>query len=177
MKRDIRTLFENKTLATKQLPDNHRAEFLNKLKKANNKKKKPKQTYFYYKIAASILVLLAMAFFISRNLSENSKPESMELVDQIKTVEQHYLAEINKEWENFLALTTDTKLVNRYKERLKSLDVNYKALSKDFKNDTSNVLVIEDLIENLKTRLQLLKDIQQHIKLLNSKNNSYENVI
>lgn len=177
MKRDIRDLFKGEDLANKTLPDNHREDFLEKLKTSKIEKVKPKAKFMVYKIAASILLFVSLGYFFSKEFNTEFKPETSELVAQIETVEQLYLSEIDKEWQNFLTIATDQKLVKRYEEKLKDLDENYKSLSLSFKANTNNILVIEDLIENLKTRLQLLKDIQEHIKLLNQKNENYETTI
>jgi len=177
MKRDIRTLFKEENLENKKLPENHRAAFLNKLKASKTEKIKPKNKFLVYKIAASILLFVSLGYFINKAFDTESVIETSQLVEQIETVEKQYLNEIDKEWQSFLALTKDKKLVSRYEKKLASLDESYKSISKSFKTDTNNILVIEDLIENLKTRLKLLKDIQEHIKLLNQKNDNYETVI
>ena len=78
------------------------------------------------------------------------------------------------EWQNFLELAKDENLIQRYKSKLEDLDTDYRLISEQFKHDTNNILVIQDLVNNLQTRLQLLKDIQQHIILLNQKNEQHE---
>ena len=83
---------------------------------------------------------------------------------------------INREWKNFLILTTDKDLVRRYEKRLLDLDKDYQAVSKQFKEDTNDIATVENLIDNLQTRLQLLKDIQEHIKIINQQNEPYENL-
>jgi len=177
MKRDIRELFKGDDLVNKNLPDNHRADFLKKLKESKTETVIPKRKFMVYKFAASILLFVALGYFINTQFNTESTIEPSQLVAQIETVEQQYLSEIDKEWQSFLALTTDAKLVSRYEKKLADLDEDYKTISKSFKKDTNNILVIEDLIDNLKIRLQLLKDIQEHITLLNSKNDNYETTI
>lgn len=177
MKRDIRELFKGENLENKKLLDNHRADFLKKLKAKKAEVRKPKSKFMVYKIAASILLFVTLGYFINNQFNAEPILETSQLVEQIEIIEQQYLSEIDKEWQSFLALTTDKKLVNRYEKKLADLDESYKAISASFKADTNNILVIEDLIANLKTRLQLLKSIQEHITLLNQKNDNYETVI
>ncbi|WP_299892163.1 hypothetical protein [uncultured Lacinutrix sp.] len=177
MKRDIRALFKGEDLVSKTLPKHHREDFLKKLKENKAEKIIPKKQYMVYKVAASILLFTSLSYFINKAFNTESRLETSQIVEQIETVERQYLIEIDKEWNSFLALTNDKKLVSRYEKKLADLDENYKLISTSFKTDTNNILVIEDLIENLKTRLQLLKDIQQHIKLLNQKNENYETSI
>lgn len=166
MKRDIRELFEKEYLeATQCLPKNHRNEFLQKLdSEASNKSLKPKNLIL--KIAAIFIIALTVGYFV---INKDKAEEISPLVAQIEAVEMEYLANIEVEWQNFKAIATDSVLVKRYEKRLKDLDTDYKEVSKAFKNDTNNITVVESLIENLQTRLQLLKDIQEHIKILNQK--------
>ena len=70
-----------------------------------------------------------------------------------------------------------TNVIYDFKEKLTDLDNDYQEISRSFKNDSNNILVIESLVENLQTRLQLLKDIQVHINILNQKTEQNENTI
>ena len=85
------------------------------------------------------------------------------------------MVSINKEWNSFLILAKDENLISRYKKRLDDLDLDYREISKQYDDDTSDILIIEALVENLQTRVDLLKDIQKHITLLNQQNEHYEN--
>ncbi|BAO76706.1 hypothetical protein [Winogradskyella sp. PG-2] len=171
MKRDIRELFsEEKDL--KILPENHRTEFLDKLKKQLKKKS---NSFFWLRIAAVVIVALTVGFnvFYNKPVTEEISP----MIAQIEAVESKYLEDIENEWESFVAITSDELLVARYKKRLDELDEDYQEISNQFKVDSNNILVIESLVENLKTRLQILKDIQEHIKILNQNNEQYEKSI
>ena len=99
------------------------------------------------------------------------------IVAQIEAVEAKYLEDIEEEWENFVAIADDAILVERFRKKLNALDADYHDISIQFKQDSNNILVIESLVENLQTRLQLLKDIQNHIKILNQINEQHENTI
>jgi hypothetical protein len=171
MKRDIRDLFREED-DLKTLPDNHRTEFLEKLKKQPEKK----ATGFpWLKIAAVLLVALTVGFSVFYE-----KPEVVEvspIIAQIESVEAKYLADIETEWQSFITLAEDDMLVERFRNKLDDLSTDYKEVSKEFKNNTNNILVIEALVENLQTRLQILKDIQAHIKILNQKYGQNENTI
>jgi len=173
MKQDIRTLFTEED-DLKPLPKNHRSEFADKLKKQS----KPKQNPYTWLGAAGILI---MALTIGFNALEmETKPEQNQvspIVAQVEAVEAKYLKNIESEWQSFVALTDDTVLVERFRKKLEDLDADYKAISLQFKADSSNILVIEALVDNLQTRLQILKDIQKHINILNQNNEQYENTI
>lgn len=171
MKRDIRDLFSEEE-DLKSLPENHRTEFLNKLQKQPKKKK---ASFPWLKIAAVLLVALTVGFsmFYTKSTTENVSP----IIAQIEAVEAEYLQNIEAEWKSFIAITDDEILVKRFRNKLDDLDKDYQMISSQFKNDSNNILVIESLVENLQTRLQILKDIQKHIKILNQNNEQNENTI
>ncbi|WP_179315734.1 hypothetical protein [Winogradskyella undariae] len=174
MKQDIRNLF-NEEDDLKTLPENHRIEFTEKLKKQS----KPKQNPYAWIISAVAILIIALT--IGFNIREmESKPElkqSSPIIAKVEAVEAEYLANIETEWQSFLAIADDAILVERFRKKLKELDTDYQEISLEFKEDANNILVIEALVENLQTRLQILKDIQKHIKILNQKNGHHEKSI
>ena len=168
MKRDIRKLFSNEVEETKHaLPKNHREEFFEKLKSDKSDASKT-SSYLFFKIAAVLVVAVTVSFFML-NKNQVEVEQKSPLVAQIEAVEQEYLTNIETEWKNFKAIATDSVLVRRYKKKLGELDADYQEISKAFKVDSNNILIVETLIDNLQTRLELLKDIQEHIKILNQK--------
>jgi len=179
MEQDIRNLFKDEDASGKKLPKFHREEFLEKLKTSKSGIQKSNSYKLIYKIAAMLALFFAIGFIVSNQFTKKNTQvvETLTIELQVEKIEQQYLANIETEWQSFLALAKDEKLVRRFKKRLNELDKDYKELSENFKSDTNNILVIEALVENLQTRLQLLKDIQKHIKILNQKNEHYENTI
>ena len=170
MKQDIRNLFKEEE-DLKTLPDNHRAEFSDKLNKQKQSKNK---RYTWIGAVAVVVVALTIGFALfTKQPTENISP----FIAQVEAVEAEYLEEIKTEWQNFIALADDEVLVARFKKKLDELDNDYKIISKQFKSDANNIQVVEALVENLQTRLQILKDIQEHIKILNQKNEQYEQSI
>lgn len=176
MKQDIRGLFKKDDASGAQLPDNHREEFYDKLKASQSIGESKLNTSYVLKVAA--IVILGLAFtLVMYNSKENVSDQIVEessIEIQIDGIEKQYLASIDEEWQNFISIANDDKLVKRYKEKLDDLDNDYSEISSQFKADNNNIIVIEALVDNLKTRLQLLKDIQEHIKLLNQKTEVYE---
>jgi len=170
MKRNIRDLFKEEE-NLKLPPENHRTEFLEKLKTQN---KKPSVTT-WLSIAAVIIIALTIGFNVFEKSIEVE--EVAPIVAQIERVEKEYLKDIETEWESFIALAEDEVLVERFRKKLNDLDKDYQEISKQFKADSNNIVVIEALVDNLQTRLQLLTDIQHHIKILNQKNEQHENTI
>jgi len=175
MEQDIRKLFNTENETDTQLPLTHRAEFQNKLRNAKQKQKP--RFNAVYKYAAIALLFFAIGYVSIQQIIAPSEVEETALQLQLKNVEQQYLDHIDKEWESFKSLTDDDRLVDRYEQKLDDLNNDYQELSSQFQEDRNNILVLESLIDNLKLRLQILKDIQQHIKLLNQKNEQHEIII
>lgn len=171
MKRDIRELFKEDELE-KELPENHRIEFLEKLKATNEKKKFSFKKILGY--VASVVVLISVYLFLPKNKIDEKNQQLLLHVQQIET---EYLKNINTEWNNFLELTNDEKLIEKYDEKLKELSADYKVLSSKLNENPNDINVLEALISNLQKRLQTLKDIQEHIKSLKQKKVTYETIV
>jgi uncharacterized membrane-anchored protein YhcB (DUF1043 family) len=165
MKRDIRDLFKEDDTAEKQLSANHRIEFLEKLKDET----KPKQSLFLWLKIAAVLVVGLLIGFTMFNTETIEKPSP--IIAQVEAVEAEYLKNIDAEWQSFIAVANDEKLVKRFERKLNDLDEDYKEIAFEFKENSNNILVVEALVDNLQTRLQILKDIQEHIKILNQDTN------
>ena len=154
MKRDIRDLFKEED-DFKSLPDNHRTEFLEKLKKQPEKKS---TDFPWLKIAALLLVALTVGFSIFYDKPDEADVST--IIAQIEAVEAEYLKNIETEWKSFVAIAEDDILVARFKKKLDDLDKDYQDISIQFKNDSDNILVIEALVENLQTRLRISRQGQ-----------------
>lgn len=176
MEQDIRKLFETEVEADKKLTVSHRDEFQRKLKASKPERKQKQGIQRYVKYAAAILVFIALGYVSFNTLSEKPIIKKSALELQLKEVEQQYLENIEKEWQSFKALTNDTKLVERYEKELNELNDDYQIISAQFKADSHNISIVENLVNNLQRRLQLLKDIQEHIKLLNQENGHHETI-
>ncbi|MEY8848900.1 hypothetical protein AB9K26_08790 [Psychroserpens sp. XS_ASV72] len=172
MKQDIRELFKTED-EHKPLPEFHRDEFLQKLKKQNRSAQKPSLPLM--KFAAILLITLSIGFLITKVLSPSVSEPTIK--DQMATLESQYLKDIDNEWQKFVAIAEDDALVERFRKKLESLDQDYKEISKQYKLESNNILIIEELVNNLKTRLSILKDIQSQIKLIHQKNEQHENTI
>ena len=178
MEQDIRKLFK-KEEQLKSLPIGHKDDFIEKLNASKQVSLNKTNYRFIYRIAAILVIGLSIVFgVVNINYTTEESIEENILIQQIETIEQEYLANIDKEWKSFLGLAKDQNLIKRYEKRLNELDEDYQEVSKQFKANINNITIIEDLIENLQTRLQLLKDIQEHINILNQeKNEHHENAI
>lgn len=171
MKQDIRSLFQDKEVSENRLPSHHRKEFYNKLKASRPRKTSKIKPNYIFKVVAIIILFLAFTLFMTTmsNEADTQIVDGSSVENQMNVIEQHYLEGIEQEWQSFIAMANDEKLVDRFRNKLADLELDYQEITLQFKADRNNIEVIESLIENLKERLQLLKDIQEHINILNQK--------
>ena len=120
---------------------------------------------YWISVAAACVILFGIGTFIITNISGEETKESS-LFTEMKTIEDEYLQHIASEWEAFQLSTNDEYLVKKYKERLEELDVSYQELKTQFLTEKNSLTTLEKMIQNLKMRLTLLQEIQQHLKRL-----------
>jgi len=171
MKQDIRDLFRRDEFPKKKLPISHEKDFIKKLKREEREVPQKKKVRPFLKAAVAVALLISISIYLKK---ESTHETALEV--QFKQIEKECLKSIDKEWKAFIEVTDDQNLIKRYKEKLQKLDDSYKEVSKQFKKDSNNISALENLIENLQRRLQLLKDIKEHIIELNQKNKSNETI-
>lgn len=171
MKQDIRDLFKREEFPKKKLPISHKEEFLKKLKKGKNKRLQKIKILPFLRVAAFVVLFFSVGIYFQK---EKGLKTAFEI--QIERIEKEYLKDIDKEWKAFIKITDDQSLIKRYKEKLQELDDSYKEISEQYSKDSNDISAIEGLIENLQRRLQLLKDIKEHIIELNQKDKSNETI-
>ena len=172
MERDIRDLFFKDDVDNKEIPKNHREDFMKKLEE-HQPKKEPKKSYTFLKIVASFLLIISCVLIYNNTIATPQK-SAVEL--QMQAIEKDYLVNIDKEWNSFKKIATDTILIRKYEEKLKESKVDYQKITKQLKELPNNINVLQSLIDNLQRRLQLIKDIKEHINELNQKNTSNETI-
>lgn len=172
MERDIRDLFQENDHFKKDLPKNHREDFLKKLNKNNAQKPKIKFG-IAYRIAVFVALIFCLMYFL--NLKTDDVNNNT-FKNQLSKIENEYLQNIDKEWKQFTEITTDTLLIRKYKEKLNDFNNDYKKITNQLKEFPNNINLLESLINNLQRRLQLIKEINEHIKELNQKNTSNETI-
>lgn len=171
MEQDLRELFDTDEFPTKKLPENHAKEFAQKLQQQTPKKKKP--VSFFLRIAASIVIVFTVGYFVLNSIED--QPTALQ--KQVAEIEKTYLKQIDQQWQNFVKTVTDPQLVNYYEERLNRLKEDYDKISAQFNKEPNNILILEELITNLQQRLELLKNIQEHIQEINKETKRYETIV
>ena len=172
MERDIRDLFKVKNDFNKDLPKNHHEDFIKKLGE-HQPKKELKKSYKFLKIVASLLLIISCVVLYKNTIA---LPQKSAIELQMQAIEKDYLISIKKEWNSFKEIATDTILVNKYEEKLKKSKLEYRKITKQLKDFPNDINLLESLITNLQRRLQLIKEINEHIKELNPKNASNETI-
>lgn len=173
MEHDIRNLFNEIVDDKKQLPKNHRDEFLEKLERQHQK---PIQVRLLRWIKIAAIVVAGVFVYQWFSIDKKSAIQENNIQGAVKEVEQEYLPAIAKEWDTFLKVTKDTLLINRYKKRLKDSKQEYKDLSQLIKEHPDDVKLLQSLINNLQNRLLIINEINNHMKQLNQKNKSNETI-
>ena len=156
-----------------ELPENHREDFIGKLDTQHKKKRGFKKSTLL-KIGAVVLLLFSVStYFIN---DDKSKPKENSFRVQIKAIEKEYLQNIDNEWQQFLEISSDSILIKKYETKLQNFDTEYKTITHQLNNTPNNIYILEMLIINLQRRLELIKNIKEHIKELNQKNTSNETI-
>ena len=172
MEHNIKELFKVDDFPKKEIPKNHRNDFLNKLE-LQHKKQNGFQRKNIFKIAVSVVTLLFCTLYYFNTNKEISKTT---LQIQVAEIEKEYLTNIDKEWENFIEVAEDSILVSKYKIKMHDFDKDYQKITNQLEKTPNNINVLEALISNLQRRLELIKNIKEHIKELNQKNTNNETI-
>ena len=163
------------------MPKGHEDRFLQKLDKALPKASTP-SSHSWWKLAASVVIFLGIGYsvyqFSGTALPAEQPPAKQANVPKMKTmgdispdlkkVEDYYLASINLELSK-IELTPDNKeIFDGYVGRLDELQKEYTNLNIELTDNGPNPMTIDALINNLKLRLNLLYDLQDQLKRLNT---------
>ncbi|WP_431135777.1 hypothetical protein [Psychroserpens mesophilus] len=186
MARDLRQLFENeKNDSQLKMSEGHEARFIKKLDNALPVDTSIKKRFSILKIAASIVVLIGLAFTAYKfsqqpksientvvenepKIKENQLKSLGDISPDLKKVEDYYLAHINLELSKIKQTTENKELFDGYVIRLAELNQEYKRLSVELTENGPNELTVSALIDNLKLRLNLLNRLKEQLHDLNA---------
>lgn len=187
MAQDIRDLFKEEQLQHEEMPKNHEARFLDKLEIAFPEVAQKPSKFSWFGIAASVVLLLGLSIGAFKFINTQQGGEQVQPVEvaktetlglgavspELKKVEDYYLASINLELSK-IKPTAETKAVfDGYLEQLEALNKEYKMLSLELNENTSE-LTINALIDNLRFRLDLLYRLKEQIQTINASDTSAE---
>ena len=186
MAQDLRDLFRNEEKDSQlKMSEGHEARFLKKLDNALPEETSIKKRFSNLQIAASIVVLIGVAFgaykfyqhpkSIERQVvnnqnqtNENQLKSLGDISPDLKNVEDYYLANINLELSKIKQTPENKELFEGYVIRLAELNQEYKRLSIELTENGPNELTVSALIDNLKLRLNLLYRLKEQLHDLNA---------
>ena len=186
MAQDLRHLFENEDKDSQlKMSEGHEARFFKKLDESLPEEIAIKKRFSGIQIAASIVVLIGLAFGaykftqqpksienqVVTNESQTDEDQLKSLGDispDLKKVENYYLANINLELSKIKQTPENKELFDGYVIRLAELNQEYKRLSVELTENGPNELTVSALIDNLKLRLNLLYRLKEQLHDLNT---------
>lgn len=187
MSQDLRDLFESERKREFPMPQGHEARFEARLEEAFQEKKP--RPFFWLGIAASVVALLGLAFWMFRqdpvlpegegSLVEEQKdtvtsPSSLSLGDlspDLRKLEQYYTASINLELASLDISDENREMADNFISRLSDLNTEYEQLNEELNEIGPNEQTITAMIKNLQYRLQLLLKLKEKLNELKSSKN------
>lgn len=187
MSQDLRELFEKDREQEFSMPEGHEARFETRLGEAFDRKRV--RPYFWMSIAASLVVLLGLVFWMlpkAPSLPESqdsvvvqpqdttSSPAALSLGDlspDLQKLEQYYTASINLELASLDISDENREVANKFIERLGDLNSEYEKLNRELNEVGPNEETITAMIKNLQYRLDLLLKLKEKLNALKSSKN------
>ncbi len=188
MSQDLRDLFEEERKREFPMPQGHEARFEARLEESFGNKK-PSRPFFWLGIAASVVALLGLAFWMFRQdpaLPEGegplveqqsdttTSPAALSLGDlspDLRKLEDYYTASINLELASLDISEENREVADHFITRLSDLNTEYKQLSDELNEIGPNEQTITAMIKNLQYRLQLLLKLKEKLNELKSSKN------
>lgn len=192
MAQDIRDMLKDFQPEKPKLSKGHEARFEKRLEMEFSEKKR-NASFFWVKIAASVAVLISVAYFGFQYYSNKvtTGPEIVEtnmekevptitigdLSPDLKKVEDFYITGINQQLASLNRTPENEELINGYLQRLEELNNAYTILTKELNEVGPSEATITALIDNLQLRLELLFKLKNKLKeLKNLENENTQNM-
>ncbi len=176
MPKDIRGILKEAQTNSKELKENHRLRFEQRLQQLHEPKKK---NYFFLKVAASLVVLLSIGYFSFFNKPTDIEQQIVEpritnlssISPEMQKVESYYLAAINYEIVSLEITPENKEVLDNYLSKIGKLTEDYKRLNNELSEKGINEKTINSLITNLQLRLQILLQLKDTLnEMIISKN-------
>ena len=187
MSQDLRDLFESERKKEFPMPEEHEARFEARLEEAFQEKKP--RPFFWLGIAASVVALLGLAFWMFRQapalpegegaLVEEQRdtitsPSSLSLGDlspDLRKLEQYYTTSINLELASLDISEENREVADNFITSLSDLNTEYEQLNEELNEIGPNEQTITAMIRNLQYRLELLLKLKEKLNELKSSKN------
>ncbi|MEZ4817282.1 MAG: hypothetical protein R2776_04840 [Flavobacteriaceae bacterium] len=194
MAQDIRDMLKDFKPKEPKLSTGHEARFEAKLATVFSEKKR-NTSFFWLKIAASVAVLISLAYFGFQYFTKETIvgneiiDTNTEIINQtptitignlspdLKKVEDFYVTGINQQLASLQRTPENEELINGYLQRLEELNNAYTLLNKELNEVGPSEATIAALIDNLQLRLELLFKLKNKLKeLKNLENETISNI-
>ena len=187
MSQDLRELFEKEREREFEMPEGHESRFEARLENAFSQKRRP--SYFWIGIAASVVVLLGLVFWmvpgdpalpvgeetlVQEEADTTAAPRGLSLGDlspDLRKLEEYYTASINLELASLSISDENRDMANEFIDRLSDLNTEYEQLNQELNVIGPNEETITAMIKNLQLRLELLLKLKEKLNALKSSNN------
>ena len=169
------------------MPEGHESRFEARLENAFSQKRRP--SYFWIGIAASVVVLLGLVFWmvpgdpalpvgeetlVQEEADTTAAPRGLSLGDlspDLRKLEEYYTASINLELASLSISDENRDMANEFIDRLSDLNTEYEQLNQELNVIGLNEETITAMIKNLQLRLELLLKLKEKLNALKSSNN------
>ncbi len=150
------------------LPEDHLERFEKKLSK-----KKPIGKTYWYSLAAAVLVLISLSFFIRYKQSQKNIIVNTEKIislgdvsPQYKEVEEFYRRDLYRKINEFDRLNCNIAPEQKamIDNELQQLDKVYKSLQEELKQNQSDERIINAMINNYQYKIEFLELVIEQIK-------------
>lgn len=164
----LHTLFSGRDFNIKEPHKGHLARFEKRLH-AKQVKSKPKSSWKWMSIAASIVLLLG--FWLGSNHQKN-QIELADVSQEMKETQTYFVSAIQQEiktLEKNRTLETEA-IVEAALDKLEELEDSYQHLVKELTKSGQQKMIIGAMIENYQQRLEILRNVLQHIEQIKNPN-------
>jgi len=175
-KDDIKLLFENleNDFDTENPRNGHEARFLEKLNQSNGIVQLSKKKTTWWKplsIAASIIVVCVLALTLNKNQA-SIKEQVVEISPEVSDTEFYFASLIEEQVQELRTLKTpqNEQLVDDTLKQLKRLEVDYNNLEQELVDGGDSKLILNAMINNFQTRIDLLKEVLTTIESIKNLN-------
>lgn len=159
---------------TEQLPSGHEDRFMTKLK---GKSKQPQKNRWIFTIAASLIIITGLYFFISQNEPANIQPDKnlwTEASKQTKETHDYFSSVVDTELKKLQNIENpETKpIVDDALEQMKMFEADYQKILLELQKNGDTKQILHAMILNFQTRISFLEDVITKIEIINQQKNT-----
>lgn len=158
---------------TEQLPLGHEDRFMTKLK---GKSKQPQKNRWIFTIAASLIMIAGLYFFISQNESVNIQPDNLwaEASKQTRETHDYFSSVVDTELKKLQNIENpETKpIIDDALKQMKVFEADYEKILLELRKNGDTKQILHAMILNFQTRINFLEDVITKIEIINQQKNT-----